>query len=95
MVVRKAVKMAQQMGVPVLGIVENMSYFQIPDSDNRIEIFGPSQAAAMAKTVGAPILGKIPLDPELARLCDKGEIEKYDSDVFKEMSEAITRVLSL
>ena len=94
MVVRKAIKMAQQMNVPVLGVVENMSYFQIPDSENRIEIFGPSKAGEMAKTTGSPILGKIPLDPELASLCDKGEIEKYDSDVFKEMQDAVIRILA-
>lgn len=94
MVVRKAVKMAQQMGVPILGVVENMSYFKIPDSDKRIEIFGPSKAGEMAKHIGSPILGKIPLDPELASLCDKGEIEKYDSDVFKEMQDAVIRILA-
>ncbi len=95
MVVRKAVKMAQQMGVPILGVVENMSYFKIPDSENRIEIFGPSKAGEMAKHIGSPILGKLPLDPELASLCDKGEIEKYESDTFKEMQDAVMRVLSL
>ncbi|NQT72301.1 MAG: Mrp/NBP35 family ATP-binding protein [Chloroflexi bacterium] len=94
MVVRKAVKMAQQMNIPILGVVENMSYFKIPDSDKRIEIFGPSKAGEMAKHIGSPILGKIPLDPELASLCDKGEIEKYDSDVFKEMQDAVIRILA-
>ena len=95
MVVRKAVKMAQQMNVPILGVVENMSYFLIPETENRIEIFGPSKAGEMAKSIGSPILGKIPLDPELARLCDKGELEQYDSDPFKEMQEAATRVLGM
>lgn len=94
MIVRKAVKMAQQMNVPVLGVVENMSYFLIPGTENRIEIFGPSKAAEMAKSIGSPILGKIPLDPELARLCDRGELEQYDSGPFKELQEAATRVLA-
>jgi len=93
MVVRKAVKMAQQMNVPILGVVENMSYFQIPDSDNRIEIFGPSKAGEMAKSIGSPILGKIPLDPELASLCDKGEIEKYDSDIMDNMREVLLKIV--
>ncbi len=93
MVVRKAVKMAQQMNVPILGVVENMSYFQIPDSDNRIEIFGSSKAGEMAKNIGSPILGKIPLDPELASLCDKGEIEKYDSDIMDNMRELLLKIV--
>ncbi len=93
MVVRKAVKMAQQMNVPILGVVENMSYFQIPDSDNRIEIFGPSKAGEMAKNIGSPILAKIPLDPELASLCDKGEIEKYESDIIDDMRGVLQRIV--
>jgi len=93
MVVRKAVKMAQQMNVPILGVVENMSYFQIPDSDNRIEIFGPSKAGEMAKSIGAPIIGKIPLDPQLSSLCDRGEIESYQSEVFDNLQESLLRVV--
>lgn len=95
MVVRKAVKMAGQMNVPVLGVVENMSYFLVPETGTRIEIFGPSKAGEMAKSIGAPVLGKLPLDPELARLCDRGEVEKYQSDAFTEFGEACVRVLSL
>ncbi len=94
MVVRKAVNMAKQMNVPVLGLVENMSYFVVPETGSKIEIFGESQVGRMAAATGSPVLGQIPLDPELARLCDKGEIEKYDSDAFKEFQEAATRVLS-
>ncbi|MDY6912088.1 MAG: Mrp/NBP35 family ATP-binding protein [Chloroflexota bacterium] len=94
MVVRKAVNMAKQMSIPVLGLVENMSYFIVPETDTKIEIFGPTKIVEMAAGTGAPILGQIPLDPELAKLCDKGEIEEYDSEVFKQFQEAATRVLS-
>ncbi len=82
MVVRKAVKMAQIMNIPVLGVVENMSYFLIPETGKKIEIFGESKGKEFAKAAGAPLLGQLPLDPELARLCDQGNIERYDSDAF-------------
>lgn len=95
MVVRKAVKMAQQMNIPILGVVENMSYFQIPESDKRIEIFGPSKAAEMAKNIGAPIIGKIPLDPELARLCDKGEIEQYNSETLDNIQTVLGNIFRI
>ena len=94
MVVRKAVKMAQQMNVPILGVVENMSYFLVPETGSRIDIFGESKASMMAKLVGTPILGQIPLDPELARLCDQGLIEEYDSEIMKGFQGAALRVLS-
>ena len=83
MVVRKAVNMANQLNVPILGVVENMSYFLIPETGRKIDIFGPSRGDEMAKACGAPFLGQIPLDPELARLCDEGKIENYDSEVLK------------
>lgn len=93
MVVRKAVKMAQQLNVPILGIVENMSYFSVPETGIKIEVFGESKAAMMAKAVSAPILGRLPLDPELAKLCDQGLIETYDSEAFRNFREAVIRVL--
>ena len=83
MVVRKAVHMAQKMEVPILGVVENMSYFILPDTGKRIEIFGKSRADEMAEAAGAPLLGQIPLDPRLAQLCDEGSIEMYDSELLE------------
>lgn len=94
MVVRKAMKMAQQMQVPVLGVVENMSYLLIPETGKTIEIFGPSRAVEMARTAGAPVLGKIPIDPELARLCDLGQIEDYQSDVFAQLQKSVADILA-
>lgn len=94
MVVRKAVKMAQQMGVPVLGVVENMSYFRIPETGKQIDIFGPSRAAEMAQAAGAPVLGQIPLDPELARLSDAGDIESYHSDVAERLQGSLADLLA-
>jgi hydrogenase maturation protease len=88
MVVRKAVQMAQKMEIPVKGVVENMSYFVVPDSGKRIEIFGSSKASEMAAAAGAPLLGQFPIDPQLAQLCDEGNIERYDSDELQKYADA-------
>ena len=94
MVVRKAVNMAQQMKIQVLGVVENMSYFVVPDTGKRIEIFGKSKGAEMAQAAGAPLLGQIPLDPELARLCDEGHVERYNSDMLESAAEVLLKTIS-
>ncbi len=93
MVVRKAVQMAQKMSVPILGVVENMSYFIVPGSDKKIEIFGKSKAQEMAKTAGAPLLGQLPIDPELARLCDEGNIECYESTALTGLADAFLKAM--
>ncbi len=85
MIVMKAVKMAQKMNGRVLGVVENMSYLVSPETGKQLEIFGRSKGEEMARASGAPLLGKLPIDPELAKLCDKGEIEKYSSDAVSEL----------
>ena len=94
MIVRKAVKMAQKMNVRVLGVVENMSYLVLPETGNKLEIFGRSKGEEMAKASDAPLLGKLPIDPELARLCDEGKIEKYSSDAVSEMSINVLTALN-
>jgi hydrogenase maturation protease len=94
MIVKKAVKMAQKLNVPVLGVIENMSYLILPDTGKRMEIFGRSKGEEMAKASGAPLLGKLPIDPELARLCDEGEIEKYSSDAVSEIFANVVAALN-
>ncbi|MEA3442361.1 MAG: Mrp/NBP35 family ATP-binding protein [Chloroflexota bacterium] len=94
MIVRKAVKMAQKMNVRILGVVENMSYLVIPETGKRMEIFGKSRAGEMAETAGAPLLGVLPIDPEIAKLCDAGEVEKYSSDAMSEIFANLTAVLN-
>jgi Mrp family chromosome partitioning ATPase len=89
MVVRKAARMAQYMKAPVLGLVENMSYATCPQCGERIEVFGPSQAMHTAMQLGVPLLGRIPLDPELSRRCDAGEIEAYDAEAFEPIAERL------
>ena len=87
MIVRKAVKMAEKMNTPVLGVVENMSYFIIPDSGKKVEMFGKSKAQEMAQAARAPLLAQIPIDPKIAQLCDEGQIERYDSDILTSFSD--------
>ena len=94
MIVRKAVNMAKQMGKSVLGVVENMSYLLLPDTGKRMELFGRSKGQEMAKLVGAPLLAQIPVEPELARLCDEGDIERYDSEVLNSFIETFLRVMA-
>ena len=93
MVVRKSASMAQRMKAPVLGVVENMSYAICPKCGEHIEVFGPSQAMQMTGRLGVPFLGRLPLDPELSRRCDAGEIEKYAAEAFAPIAEqALERV---
>lgn len=78
MIVKKAVNMADMMHIKVLGLVENMSYFTCPDCGKKIELFGPSKFEAVAKELNIAPLAQFPIDPELARLVDAGEIENYE-----------------
>ena len=95
MVVRKAVRMAREsMHIPILGVVENMSYLVLPETGKRLDIFGESRAGDMAKAAEAPLLAQIPIDPELARLCDDGEIERYNSDVMNSFGDALIQAVA-
>jgi Mrp family chromosome partitioning ATPase len=89
MVVRKAARMAEQLNVPIVGLMENMSYAVCPECGERIEIFGPSHAQRVAEQVNAPFLGRLLLDPELARRCDAGEIEAYHAETFGPIARAV------
>jgi len=93
MIVKKAVNMAQKMGKPVLGVVENMSYFYVPEIDKRIELFGKSRGEEMAQTAKAPLLGQLPIDPQLAKLCDEGDIERYNTEAFTAMAQTIAQTI--
>jgi len=95
MVVKKAVRMSKQMNIPIVGVVENMSYFMLPDSGKRLELFGKSRGKEMAEIAGAPLLAQIPIDPELARLCDEGKIERYSSEVFDSLSQNFSQAFPL
>ena len=93
MIVRKAARMAQDLKIPMIGLIENMSYVECPDCGRRIEAFGPSQAEQTARTLGIPMLGRIPLDPELASRCDNGQVEMYTSDVFEPIAVRVSELV--
>jgi len=94
MIVKKAVRMAQKMNIRVLGVVENMSYLVLPETGKKMEIFGRSGGEKMAKASGAPLLGKLPIDPKLAKLCDEGKIERYSSDAVSEFFANLITVMN-
>jgi len=93
MIVKKAVGMAQRMNKSVIGVVENMSYLYVPEIDKKIEPFGKSRGEEMAEAAKAPLLGRLPIDPELARLCDNGEIERYNSSDFDSIAQNLAQAL--
>ena len=80
MVVEKAVKMAQMMNIPILGIVENMSYMTCPDCGKKLYPFGEGKTEDAAAKYGLPVLAKMPIDPALAKLVDDGAIETFEGD---------------
>ena len=80
MIVGKAVNMARMMDIPILGLVENMSYVQCPHCDERIAVFGDSHLDEIAAQYKLQVLGKLPMDPKLARACDQGMIERFEGD---------------
>ena len=80
MVVEKAVKMAEMMEVPILGVVENMSYVTCPDCGRKIHLFGRGKTAEAAERHHLPLLAEMPVDPELAALVDAGSIEDFRGD---------------
>lgn len=86
MIVTKAVKMAQMMHIPIVGFVENYSYLNCPDCGKRIEVFGKSHLDELAAQHGVPVLARIPIDPAVAALCDKG---RMDEAVCAEIAPAV------
>ena len=84
MIVTKAVRLVKQLGGDILGVVENMAYVTMPDG-SRNEVFGPSQGLKLVIAANAPLMARIPIDPEIARLADSGGIEQYVSPEFDEL----------
>ena len=80
MIVEKAMNMAKMMNIPVLGLVENMSYIACPDCGKKIRPFGESQTAKVALEEGIPLLAQLPIDPAVAKECDTGVIELFNED---------------
>ncbi|MBR5152877.1 MAG: Mrp/NBP35 family ATP-binding protein [Clostridia bacterium] len=82
MIVGKAVKMAQMMNIPILGLVENMSYVACPHCGDKISVFGESHIDDVAKEYGLPVLGQLPIDPTVASACDHGQVETVDGEAW-------------
>lgn len=85
MIVEKAVKMAELVNIPVVGIVENYSYFRCPDCGSEHRIFGESKVDSVAEQYGIPRVARIPFDSRLAAACDKGAIELYEGEWLAEL----------
>lgn len=92
MIVGKAVKMAQMMDIPILGIIENMSYVECPHCGERIEIFGKSHVDEVAKQYNIPILGHIPMTPKIAAASDAGTVEDLENDWFTDAVQVIEKL---
>ena len=89
MIVSKAVKMAELMNVPILGLVENMSYFKCPDCGKEHKIFGDSHIDKIAEEYGTRVLAKVPIDPDLAKSVDTGTVELFVGDWFENAANTI------
>ncbi|MCR5609852.1 MAG: Mrp/NBP35 family ATP-binding protein [Lachnospiraceae bacterium] len=89
MIVEKAVKMAEKMNIPVLGIVENMSYFVCPNCNEKHYIYGNSRIDEIAAKHNIKNVSKLPINPELAKACDEGRIENIEGEYLKEIVENI------
>ncbi|MBQ8317958.1 MAG: Mrp/NBP35 family ATP-binding protein [Lachnospiraceae bacterium] len=91
MIVEKAVKMADMMNVPILGIVENMSYFVCDKCDEKHYIYGQSNIEELAKSYGIETIAKLPIEKKLRSLVDTGDIEDFDGQWLDELFEAIEK----
>jgi Mrp family chromosome partitioning ATPase len=94
MIVRKAANLIHQLKRPILGVVENMSYFIAPDTGARYDVFGPSYADQVAELAGAPVLARIPLRPDLMAIADAGRLDELDDPVADDLARALLAALA-
>ncbi len=92
MIVSKAVKMAKMMNVPIIGLVENMSYFKCPDNDKNYQIFGESHIEEIADEHNLKVLAKIPVDPKLSVACDRGMVELFEGNWLEQVAEVLEKM---
>jgi len=92
LIVRKAANMSKSLNIPILGLVENMSYVTCPECGAHIEVFGPSKAENTAHLIDTKFLGHVPIDTEFTTLCDEGSIESYHSEIFEEIAVKIIQI---
>lgn len=94
MVVMKCIHMVQQLKGIIVGVVENMSYFETPNGE-RYEIFGPSNGTELVSMTGAPLLGQLPIDPALTTLCDSGRVEEYYAEAYEALATNFVSTLKI
>lgn len=93
MIVVKAVNMAKKMNIPIVGIVENMSYVKCPDCDKEIKLFGDSKISEIAEKYNLPVLARLPIDTKVALACDRGMIELFEGDWLDETTTLLGNLL--
>ncbi|GAB6107228.1 P-loop NTPase [Fusibacter bizertensis] len=93
MVVTKAIKMAEMMNIPIIGIIENMSYFKCPDNDKSYPIFGESHVEEIASEHQLEVLAKLPINPQISASCDKGLIELYTTTDFDKVGQILQNMI--
>lgn len=92
MIVKKALGMAKMMNVPVLGLVENMSYVRCPHCGEELHVFGESRVDSIAEAEGLKVIARLPMDPELAAACDNGTAEYYDGAGLDGLEEVLPKL---
>jgi Mrp family chromosome partitioning ATPase len=94
MVVMKCINMVRQLKGVIVGVVENMAYFETPEGE-RYEIFGPSNGPDLINLTGAPLLAELPIDPQLTMLCDAGRVEEYYADAYEQLAANFVKTLKI
>jgi Mrp family chromosome partitioning ATPase len=94
MIVKKAYNMAKRMNIPILGLVENMSYVKCPDCGKQINLFGESKLTEISNEIDIDILGRIPIDPAIAKLVDEGNFERFSCDYLIDAAEKIDNIFT-
>ena len=94
MVVKKCINMVRQLKGIIVGVVENMAYFQTPDGE-RYEIFGPGNGPELVNMTGAPLLAQLPIDPQLTSLCDAGRVEEYHAEAYDLLAQNFINTLKI
>ena len=93
LIVKKAMNMARDLHVPLLGIVENMAFLDCPKCHEHIDLFGPSRVQSVADEYGIPLLGRLPVDPQLSVLCDAGDVGRYETPALGAVATAFLRAM--
>ncbi|NLD86834.1 MAG: Mrp/NBP35 family ATP-binding protein [Clostridiales bacterium] len=93
MIVTKAVKMAEMMNIPIIGIVENMSYVICPDCGKEFKVFGESHVEEIASEHGIEVIGKLPMVPDLAKLCDSGLLELFEGNWMENAADKVEELI--